>query len=279
MAESDEAKPAEHKPGKGPKATCPYCAEAISASAMVCKTCRRDIALPMSLKSANQLLEKRVAELETELAKFQALASPQSAETEAAVVEVPPPRLSIIDLVGVYFALPTLVLIAAHYLLVVRFDTKLVWLRAASIVLPALAGWILGTKTHLRWYYVLVLGVTVGLASVFGMSTVIYFTDGDTILPDSAIAWRETIEYATSIALSYLLGSLIVSAVRPLGLSGAKGRERTRKIAVVVARTVWGSEEGATLAQRIEAMEKLMTKAIAASTAAGAIYTGFKGIL
>jgi hypothetical protein len=273
MAEESDA-----KPSKAAKAACPYCAEQILASAIVCKTCRRDIALPMSLKSANQALGQRVEELEAELAKLQAIVSPQP-EVPVESVAAPPPRLPVIDLVGIYFALPTVVLVAAHYFLVVRFDTKLAWLRAASIALPALAGWMLGSKTAMRWYNVLALGIVVALASVFGMSTVIHFTDGDAILPDSGIAWRETIEYATSIALSYLLGSLLASAAHPLGITGTQGKDRRLKLARMVARTVWGSEDGKSLAQRIEGVEKLMTRVVAASTAAGAFYTGFKGIL
>ena len=274
----------EAKPSKAPKAACPYCAEPVSPGAMVCKTCRRDIGLAMSLQSANRVLEYRVQQLEAEVARLQALVEPQ-AEAEAAVepepvvAKAPPRRPSVIDVLGIYVALPILALIAAHYLLVVRFDAKLMWLRAASIALPALVGWILGTRTHLRWYYVLALGVVVALASVFGMSTVIHYTDGDAILPDSPVAWRETFEYAASIALSYLLGSLIATAMRPLGLTGTEGRERTMKIAIFIVRNVWGgTEENKSLMQRIEGMEKLITKAVAASTAAGAVYTGFKGI-
>jgi hypothetical protein len=277
---AEEAKSDESKASKAPKATCPYCAEAISAGAMVCKTCRRDIALPMSLKSANQALEQRVAELEAEVARLQILVSPQPETAPPDPVVVAPPRPSVVDLVGVYVALPTLALVAAHYLLIVRFDAKLAWLRAASIVLPALIGWILGSKSHLRWSYVLALGVVVALASVFGMSTVIHFTDGDAILPDSAVAWRETLEYSASIALSYLLGSLIAAAARPLGLQGAEGRKRTMKVATFIVSNVWGDgEKGGALVKRIDGMEKLMTRAVAASTAAGALYTGFKGVL
>jgi hypothetical protein len=275
MAESTES-----KPSKLPKAMCPYCAEPVSPGAVVCKTCRREIAFAMSLKTANQALEQQVEELKAELAKLQALVSPQpEAEPEMSVTEALPSRPSIIELVGIYLVLPTVALLAAHYLLVVKFDTKLVWLRAASIVLPALIGWILGSRTRLHWYCVLALGIVVGLVSVFGMSTVIYFTDGDAILPDSPVAWRETIEYALSIALSYLLGSLIVSASRPFGFTGAQGKERTMKVATFVVRAVWGAEENKSLMQRIEGIEKLMTRAVAASTAAGALYTGFKGIL
>lgn len=248
--------------------------ESVSSTALVCKVCQRDIALPMSLKSANQLLEKRVEELEAELAKLQAV----PAEPAEPVIVPPKPPVSVIDLIGIYIALPTLLLIGAHYLLIVRFDAKLAWLRAASIVVPALFGWIVAHRTSLRWAPVLAIGIVVGLASVFGMSTVIHYTDGDAIMPDSAVAWRETIEYGASIALSYLLGSLLTAAARPLGLTGAEGRQRTQKVALFVARNLFGGEEGKTLMARIEGIDKLMTRAVAASTAAGALYTGFKGV-
>jgi hypothetical protein len=261
------------------KAACPYCMEPVKPTAIVCKTCQRDIALPMSLKSANQLLEKRVEELEAEVAALQANATPA-----APVVEAAPPTpfqrgLFVIDLLGIYILLPILVLVVAHYFLIVRFDTKLAYLRAASIVLPALFGWILGIRTRLQWFFVLAIGIVVGLASVFGMSTVIHYTDGDAIMPDNAVAWRETIEYSVSIALSYLLGWLIMRVAYPLGLTGAGGKKRTQKIVLLAARTLLGGEESKSLMARIDGIDKLMTRAVTASTAAGALYTGFKGIL
>jgi hypothetical protein len=261
------------------KAACPYCMEPVKPTAIVCKTCQRDIALPMSLKSANDLLQKRVEELEAEVARLEPNAAP--APVVAEPPPSPPPRrrgLFVIELVGLYIVLPILVLVAVHYLLIVRFDTKLAYLRAASIAVPALFGWILASRTRLQWFYVLSIGIVVGLASVFGMATVIHYTDGDAIMPDSAVAWRETIEYGVSIALSYLLGSLVLHVAHPLGLTGAEGKKRTQKYLFLAVRMLFGGEEIKPLMARIDGMEKLMTRAVAASTAAGALYTGFKGV-
>lgn len=260
------------------KAACPYCMEPVKPTAIVCKTCQRDIALPMSLKSANDLLQKRVTELEAEVAALR----PDSVLAAASVEPIappPPPRLPVIDLVGIYVVLPIVVLVAGHYLLIVRFDAKLAYLRAASIAVPALFGWLLATRTQLRWFSVLVIGIVVAIAADLGMSTVVHYTDGDPILPASASDWQDFIEYGTSIALSYLLGSIVRRIAHPLGLTGVEGRKRTRKYALIFARTLFGGEEGKSLMARIDSMEKLMTRAVAASTAAGALYTGFKGVL
>jgi hypothetical protein len=260
------------------KAACPYCMEPVKPTAIVCKTCQRDIALPMALKSANEILEKRVTELEAEVAALRPEGVPAAAAVEPAA-PTPPPRLPVIDLIGIYIILPILVLVAAHYLLIVRFDAKLAYLRAASIAVPALFGWLLATRTELRWLSVLVIGIVVAIAADLGMSTVVHYTDGDPILPASASDWQDFIEYGTSIALSYLLGSIVRRIAHPLGLTGVEGRKRTRKYALIAARTLFGGEEGKSLMARIDSMEKLMTRAVAASTAAGALYTGFKGVL
>ena len=260
------------------KAACPYCMEPVKPTAIVCKTCQRDIALPMSLKSANDLLQKRVEELEAEVAKLRPDGVPAAAAPEP-VAPAPPAPLPVIDLVGIYIVLPIVLLVAAHYLLIVRFDAKLAYLRAASIAVPALFGWLLAARTQLRWFSVLAIGIVLAIAADLGMSTVVYYTDGDPILPASAADWQDFIEYGTSIALSYLLGSILRRIAHPLGLTGVEGRKRTQKVALIVARTLFGGEEGKSLMARIESMEKLMTRAVAASTAAGALYTGFKGVL
>lgn len=275
MAEEESG--SEGKSSKS-KATCPYCMEPVKATAIVCKTCQRDIALPMSLKSANDILEKRVAELEAELAGLQ----PKDGAALDMVERGPPtPRSPVrvaIDVLGIYIVLPVLALVVAHYFLIVRFDTKLAYLRAASIVIPAVFGWLLAARLRPPWFAVLAIGIVVAIAADFGMSTVVHYTDGDPIMPASASDWQDFLEYGASIALSYLLGSIVRHIAHPLGFTGTEGRKRTQKYALFVVRTLFGGEEGKSLMARIDSVEKLMTRAVAASTAAGALYTGFKGV-
>ena len=253
--------------------TCPYCAEPLNDGATVCKTCRRDVALVLSLTKANHDLEQRVQELEAQLPELH-----DGGSTEAAppVVEPVALRSHIPDLLAIYLVLPSVLLIGAHYLLVIKFDVNLVWLRALSIALPAVFGWMLESKFHPRWFASLALGIVVAFVSVFGMSTMVHFVDGVPILPHNAVAWRETLEYVTSIALAYLLGSLIAFTAQ------SKGRRSTgtlAKLATFIAKQISNKAKGKSLDQRVERMVRLIKLAASASTAIGAVYTGFKGIL
>lgn len=257
--------------------TCPYCMETLIKGATVCKTCQRDVALVLKLRQENHDLEDRVHELEAELEKYRPSVPDDAAEAE---VEAAPPRpLGVVDIVVVYFAMPTLLLIGAHYLLVVKFDTNLAWLRTASIVLPAIFGLMLERRGSPQWYATLGLGIVVAAISVLGMSTVVHYTDGDAILPDSKVAWRETLEYVTSISLSYLLGALMLRAMRPLGAHGARAGGRITGLATFLVRRLSRSSRGLPLEVRVQKMVGLIRLGVSVATALGAVYTGFKNIL
>ena len=256
--------------------TCPYCMETLIKGATVCKTCQRDVALALKLRQENHDLEDRVAELEAELAKWRPATPDEAVEL---VVEAPPRPLGIVDILVVYFALPTVLLIGVHYLLVVRFDTSLDWLRTASIVLPALFGLMLERRGSPQWYATLGIGIVVAAVAVLGMSTVVHFTDGDAILPDSKVAWRETLEYVTSISLSYMLGAMMLRAVRSLGAHGARAGSRVTGLATFMVRRLSRSSRGLPLEVRVQKMVGLIRLGVSVATALGAVYTGFKSIL
>lgn len=259
-------------------ATCPYCVEPIAHGATVCKSCQRDVALVTSLKEANQALEDKIRDLEAELAELRERQGP--AELAAPVVVEPPKRPPIVDMVAVYVILPILLLVLAHYLLIIRLDTKLIYLRIASIALPALFGVVLELKLEPRWLTTLGMGIVVGFVSVFGMATLVHFTDGDSIMPDSAIAWRETLEYITSISLSYLLGGLIVSTVKSLR-PPATGRRtgQTSGLAAFIASRMPAGRRRRSLEEHILLVVRVTKLAVSVSTAAGAVYTGLKSVL
>lgn len=257
---------------------CPYCMDQLTAGASVCKTCQRDVALVLSLQKANHDLEDRVHELEAELARWRPDAGE---EVEEAAPEPPPPRpLGVADVLLIYFALPTVLLLAAHYLLIVKIDAaiSLVLLRASSIVLPAIFGLILDRRSSPPWFVSLGIGAAVAAVSVLGMSTVIHLTDGDPILPHSKVAWFETLEYVASIALSYLVGMFLSRAVRPLGSRGARASGRITRFATFLARRMSRGSRGLPLEVRVQKMIKIMRIMASAATAAGAVYTGFNKI-
>lgn len=259
---------------------CPYCMESVSSGATVCKSCQRDFALVKTLMKEKHDLEDRVVDLERELARYRPASTD---EGEAVAVEPPPLRpLRPLDVLAVYFALPTVLLIAIHYLLIVKLDIalSLIGLRAASIVLPAIFGLVLERRSSPHWLVTLGIGIVVAFVSVFAMSTVIHLTDGEPILPKGSVAWRETLEYVASISLSYLLGALLARGMRPLGArSGNRSSGRMRGLATFLVNKVSGSTRGAPLEVRVQRMIKLINLGVSVATALGAVYTGFKGIL
>lgn len=257
---------------------CPFCCEPVAEAATVCKTCRRDITVPRPLMEAHQKLEERVQALEAELAELR-VAAPQPGPFEPTPERSP---LGWSDFVLRFICLPVLSILLAHYLLVIKIDARLVWLRAASIVLPALFGYWLEVSRGPRWYVVVGGGMASALVSVFGMSAVVSAVDGAPLLPTSAVVWRETMEYAASIALAYMLGGLIANGLHPALSKQLRVRNPLVRLAELLAVPDKAAGKGkarVTLEHRVERLVKLMNLCISAATAAGAIYTGFKGIL
>ena len=258
---------------------CPYCAEPVNEGAAVCKTCRRDIALVASLTAAKHALEEKVNVLEAELEILRERTSVEAAVPASPVEQTPPPRLHILELLAIYIALPTMLLISVHYLLIIKFDVRLEWLRAASILLPALFGWMLARKAHPRWFVALTLGFAVGFPAVFGMSTMVHFTDGDPILPHNARVWRETLEYIASIALSYLLGALIAGTLRRRTPKNVRADSKLAKLAAFAAKHATGGNKKLTLEEQVQRIIKLGNMGVSAATGLAAVYAGFKELL
>ena len=218
---------------------------------------------------ANERLTARVAELEAELATAKAALPPAPITVEAPPA---PPQSSFVHAFVFYVVLPVLLLVAIHYVLVIRLDAKLIWLRVASIVLPALFGFRFELAWRPRRAMLFAIAFVVGVAAVLGMSWVVHLVDGDAVLPASAVVWRETLEYVASIALAYVVGSLLCAALRPLH---SQRHSLVDRFATMIALGE-GGPAGKPLEARIERLVKLMKLGISAATASAAIYTGLK---
>jgi hypothetical protein len=183
-----------------------------------------------------------------------------------------------------YFILPaTLLLLAAHYLIVVHFNYNPLVLRVLSIVIPLPFGFALRFVTHHGPRSALIVGGVTGVLAVFGMLTVIGFLDNVSIIPDTARDWRESVEYMISIALAVLTGNILAIAVlrvMPRSMSGRrKPNAMARRLAVLMGAGVGKNA----LRRRAEKIEDLMQTATAAGaafgTAAGSIYTGIRALM
>ncbi|HYC64100.1 MAG TPA: hypothetical protein VEC14_05155 [Reyranellaceae bacterium] len=254
---------------------CPYCLEPVKPEALVCRTCHRDLAVPKPLMEANQKLSERVAELEAEVARLRRFAPEPAVPAEAAPVE----PVGVLGAVLYFFLVPSLGLVALHALLVLALDAPLLWLRLASIALPAAIGFWLESRHRASLWLVAILAAATAVAGVLGMSLVVHLIDGEPVLPHTRVVWRETLEYVASIGLGYGLGALLCRVLRPVRRHALPGKGGlVDRLAMLIAQGDKGASPK-TLELRVERLVKMMNLGISAATAAGAIYTGLKSVI
>jgi len=200
---------------------CPYCTSDINDAALVCPICSRDLYLfkPLLQRIAEfeklaeagkgeriQALEARVKELEAELALLResgpvgAAAGPPAGEAE--------PRNFVASAV-IACAVVLASLLIAHALIVIVFDLRPLYLRIASVLIPLPFGFAMYVWHPGRGLAAALLAALVACAAVLGMSAITGYVDNTPVLPQNLREWREFIEYAASIGLSFVTGTLL----------------------------------------------------------------------
>lgn len=251
---------------------CPFCAATIKDEATVCQHCSRDlrVALPViheiqDIVAELDRLQRRLDQVNTSLAMFDR-----------------PVRFMFLN-GGIYVLLPTLLLLAAHYLVIMRFDWPQLYLRIASVIIPLPFGMAAYAFSRIGFRGAFGLGAMIAALSVFGMLSVVSYADGTPIVPGSFREWRETVEYGLSIALSFLTGNILVIlvlwALPNTIASGGKPNAAAYRMARMLGQHV-GEETMRRRARRIQdLMQTVGPLAGVVATAAGSIYTGLKGIV
>lgn len=259
---------------------CPYCTSEVSEVAVVCKICTRDLYLfkPMMAKVDDlekqlseipnqEAYEKRIAELELMLDESeQKLSKPKSFLDWT------------LDVIF-YLAMPLLLLLLAHWLIAVVYDTKMIYLRIISMVLPLPFGYFLFNSRQHRlfpWF----IGVTfLSITSVIGMSWITSMVDHSPVFPQSLSEWREVFEYAASIAFSFLTGMLLGG----VAYASKQRHRRAARISPFMKAVATGLGDGRISSSNIHAIMKTLQDyggtIVALGTTALSIYTGLKGII
>lgn len=188
---------------------CPYCLSEIADEVLACPHCTKDLYLfkPMMQRVADlevqlntlperQVLVQRVSQLEGMLAE-QAMSVGRSEQGGN------------LRSLFVFLILPLVLLLIGHGLITIVYDTKLLYLRLISIVIPAAFGYALmssGPHKLLPWFLV---SAALALSSVVGMSYMTHLVDGTPVMPQNTFEWREFLEYGISIAASFLTGMIL----------------------------------------------------------------------
>ena len=257
---------------------CPYCLSEVSEEAHVCKTCSRDLYLfkPMMTKIASlegqlasapsqEVNELRIAELEYLLDEQNRKLANRSLSTW-------------IKDIALYLIVPLLLLLLAHWLIAIVYDTKMIYLRIISMILPLPFAYFL-FKGHAHRLFPWFIGVVfLAIASVIGMSWITSLVDHSPVWPQNLFEWREVLEYSASIAFSFLTGMLLGGVAY-----GSKQRRRQAGIINALIKIASTQSAGGVSMQGMHGLMKTLHEyggtVVALGTTAVSIYTGLKGII
>jgi hypothetical protein len=181
--------------------------------------------------------------------------------------------------IAMYLVVPLLLLLLAHWLIAVVYDTKMIYLRIISMVVPLPFAYFL-FKSHAHKLFPWFVGVVfLAIASVIGMSWITSLVDHSPVWPQNLFEWKEVLEYSASIAFSFLTGML-------LGGVAYANKKRSRQAglmkAFIKAASTHSVDGNVSIHGVLGLMKTLQDHGgtlVALGTTAVSIYTGLKGII
>jgi len=180
--------------------------------------------------------------------------------------------------IALYLIVPLFLLLLAHWLIAIVYDTKMIYLRIISMILPLPFAYFL-FKGHAHRLFPWFVGVVfLAIASVIGMSWITSLVDHSPVWPQNLFEWREVLEYSASIAFSFLTGML-------LGGVAYGSKQRRRQVGIINALIKIASTQsaGGVSMQSMHGLMKTLHEyggtVVALGTTAVSIYTGLKGMI
>lgn len=111
-----------------------------------------------------------------------------------------------------FLAAPLILLLVAHFFIVVALDLNVFFLRLASALAPLIFGVTLSMRTSYGGGIALGFGLALGISATVGMTISESLATGDPMLPQTRLEWLDNVQFVGIIALSFLAGYFAASA-------------------------------------------------------------------
>ena len=245
---------------------CPYCAEQVKDSAIVCKHCGRELFVVRPLMAKLDEAARRLEVLEAGL--------PEDQRADIARMIRPTRPRSILPGLDPLAAvsLSLILLVFAHFIIIVEFNLSLVYLRIVSIVVPLVFGLLCRESGRKTLAVELLYGAILAVLAILFMAALVGRLDHVPMLPRDKYEWREFLEYGASIMFGFFTGAIIRQTV----IAMRSTADIPNRLIAVLARIVSDKLGGEAAGFNMKTVQSLLSAGLAAGSAIASLVTGLR---